>query len=108
VLFTIFLGLKLLVLLRAFLYLSKNMFLIFYLRLVSWVHDLLILLWTTIKLNGEQGALFTNKVWYHQLVGKLIYLTMTCPKITHVVGVVSQYMHAPRQPHFDVYRILRI
>lgn len=33
---------------------------------------------------------------------------MTSPNITYVVVVVSQHMHAPRQPHFvAVCRILR-
>ncbi|XP_028118551.1 uncharacterized protein LOC114316087 [Camellia sinensis] len=34
--------------------------------------------------------------------GKLIYLIVTCPDITYAVGVVSQFMHAPRQSHFAV------
>ena len=42
------------------------------------------------------------------MVGKLIYLIVTCPDITYTVGVVSQYMHAPRQPHYEaIYHILR-
>jgi hypothetical protein len=28
---------------------------------------------------------------------------MTCSNITYDFGVVSRYMHAPHQPHFDVY-----
>lgn len=37
----------------------------------------------------------------------MIYLTFTHPDITYV-GVISQFMHAPHQPHFDVvYGILR-
>ena len=40
------------------------------------------------------------------MVEKLIYLTMTHPDITFAVGVVSQYMHAPLQPHF--YAVCRI
>jgi hypothetical protein len=42
------------------------------------------------------------------MVRKLIYLIVTCPDITYAVGVVSQYMHAPRQPNYEaIYRILR-
>ena len=39
---------------------------------------------------------------------KLICLTVTRPDITYAIVVVSQYMHAPRQPHYEaIYRILR-
>lgn len=32
---------------------------------------------------------------YKQVVGKLIYLTVTHPNITFVVGIVSQFMQSP-------------
>uniref|UniRef100_A0A2N9F358 Uncharacterized protein n=1 Tax=Fagus sylvatica TaxID=28930 RepID=A0A2N9F358_FAGSY len=63
---------------------------------------------STVKLDGEHGELFSDVGRYRRLVWKLIYLTVTRPDITFVVGVVSQYMHAPRQPHYEaIYRILR-
>ena len=63
---------------------------------------------STVKLDGEHGELFSDVGRYRRLVRKLIYLIVTCPDITYVVGVVSQYMHAPRQPHYEaIYRILR-
>jgi hypothetical protein len=63
---------------------------------------------STVKLDGEHGELFSDVGQYRRLVWKLIYLTVTRPDITFVVGVVSQYMHAPRQPHYEaIYRILR-
>jgi len=50
----------------------------------------------------------TDIGWYQRLMGKLIYLTHTRPDITYVVGIVSQFMHAPSEEHMDaVYRILR-
>ena len=50
----------------------------------------------------------TNKERYQRLVGKLIYLSHTCPDIAYVVSVVSQFMHCPREEHMDVViRILR-
>jgi len=67
---------------------------------------------TLIQVNHQLG-IFPDQVptdmgRYQRLVGKLIYLTHTRPDITYVVGVVSQFMHAPSEEHMDVvYRILR-
>jgi Reverse transcriptase (RNA-dependent DNA polymerase) len=45
---------------------------------------------------------------YQRLVGRLIYLSHTCPDISFAVSVVSRYMHDPREGHMDVvYQILR-
>jgi hypothetical protein len=45
---------------------------------------------------------------HQRLVGRLIYLTITCPDITCVVGVLNQFMHATRKPHWEaVCHILR-
>ena len=44
---------------------------------------------------------------YQRLVGKLIYLAHTRPDIAYVVGVVSQFMHNPKETHLKaMYRIL--
>ncbi|XP_062173640.1 uncharacterized mitochondrial protein AtMg00810-like [Alnus glutinosa] len=45
---------------------------------------------------------------YRQLVGSLIYLTVTRPDISYTVHLVSQFMSAPRSTHYAVVlRILR-
>jgi hypothetical protein len=50
----------------------------------------------------------TDKERYQRLVGRLIYLSHTRLDISYAVGVVSQFMHAPRTSHLvAVYRILR-
>ena len=60
------------------------------------------------KLNAKDGELLSNPTLYRQLVGSLIYLTVTRPDIAHAVHIVSQFMAAPRTPHFTaVLHILR-
>jgi len=45
---------------------------------------------------------------YRQLVGTLIYLTLTRPDICFLVSVMSRYMQNPKKPHLKaVRRILR-
>ena len=45
---------------------------------------------------------------YQRLVGRLIYLSHTCPDIAFLVSMVSQFMHALGPEHFEaVYIILR-
>ncbi|XP_063938735.1 uncharacterized mitochondrial protein AtMg00810-like [Daucus carota subsp. sativus] len=61
-----------------------------------------------VKLNAKDGELLSNPTLYRQLVGSLIYLTVTRPDIAHAVHIVSQFMAAPRTPHFTaVLHILR-
>ena len=44
---------------------------------------------------------------YRQLVGKLIFLTVTRPDISYAVSILSQFMQAPRTIHMEgVYRLL--
>ncbi|OMO85296.1 Integrase, catalytic core [Corchorus capsularis] len=53
-----------------------------------------------VKLKATDGGLLTNATLYRQLVGSLIYLTVTRLDISHAVQVVSQFMTAPRTIHF--------
>ena len=50
----------------------------------------------------------TNLSYYQQMVGKLIYLTITRLDISYAVSLVSQFMHSPTTAHLKiVHRILR-
>ncbi|GAV88435.1 LOW QUALITY PROTEIN: hypothetical protein CFOL_v3_31857, partial [Cephalotus follicularis] len=55
-----------------------------------------------VKLDNEKRDLMHEPAKYRRLVGKLNYLTMTTLDISFAVGVVSQFMNAPRTPHWDV------
>ncbi|XP_060675580.1 secreted RxLR effector protein 161-like [Ziziphus jujuba] len=60
------------------------------------------------KLSAYEGKDLEDATMYQQLVGSLIYLTLTRPDISFVVGVVSRYMQSPKKPHLEaVRRILR-
>ena len=59
-------------------------------------------------LNSHDGQPLSDVTIYRQLVGSLIYLTVTRPDISFAVHVVNQFMAAPRSPHYAaVLRILR-
>ena len=37
---------------------------------------------------------------YRRVIRKLIYLTVTRPDITFTVGILSRFMHQPREVHW--------
>ncbi|XP_068309689.1 secreted RxLR effector protein 161-like [Pyrus communis] len=54
------------------------------------------------------GDPFKDPTQYQQMIGKLIYLTITRPKITYAVNTLSQFMQEPRRHHLDAaHRLLR-
>jgi len=54
------------------------------------------------------SSLLDNLAAYRSLVGALQYLTWTRPDLSFAVNLVCQFMHTPRQSHFQaVKRILR-
>ena len=50
----------------------------------------------------REGETFEDLERYRRLVGKLNYLTVTCPDIAHSDSVVSQYISAPTVDHWAV------
>ncbi|KAK3000590.1 hypothetical protein RJ639_021023 [Escallonia herrerae] len=61
-----------------------------------------------VKLHVSDGELLRNATLYCQLVGSLVYLTVTRPDIAYAVHLVSQLMAAPRSTHYStVLRILK-
>ena len=60
------------------------------------------------KLTPLDSEPISDATRYRQLVGNLIYLTVTRSDISHAVGMVSKFMDAPRSVHYvAVLRILR-
>ena len=43
---------------------------------------------------------------YHQLVGKILYLTHTRPKLSFVIGLVTRFMHQPHESHSKAAKII--
>ena len=58
------------------------------------------------RLNSHDGESLSDATLYRQLVGSLIYLTVTRLDISYAIHVVSQFMATPRFPHYAV--VLRI
>ncbi|RVW25264.1 Retrovirus-related Pol polyprotein from transposon RE2 [Vitis vinifera] len=63
---------------------------------------------SNVKLIPGQGEPLGDPRRYWRLVGKLNYLTITCPDISFPISVVSQFLQSPCDSHWDVViRILR-
>uniref|UniRef100_A0A2N9G735 Reverse transcriptase Ty1/copia-type domain-containing protein n=1 Tax=Fagus sylvatica TaxID=28930 RepID=A0A2N9G735_FAGSY len=60
------------------------------------------------RLTPLDGTPLSDATLYHQLVGSLVYLTVTRPDIAHAVHLVSQFLSAPHSTHYAaVIHILR-
>ena len=60
------------------------------------------------KMCEHEGKDLKDATMYRQLVGSLLYLTLTRTDISYAVGVMSRYMQNPKKPHLEaVRRILR-
>lgn len=60
------------------------------------------------RLSTSTSATLTDPAQYRRLVGRLIYLTITRPELSYSLHVLAQFMHEPRQDHWDAaMRVLR-
>ena len=61
-----------------------------------------------LKLDADSGTTECETTFYRQLVGSLIYLTITWPDLSYLIGLLSQFMKTPRDIHLDyAKRVLR-
>ncbi|XP_039115787.1 uncharacterized mitochondrial protein AtMg00810-like [Dioscorea cayenensis subsp. rotundata] len=51
-------------------------------------------------ISSSDGELLPDPTRYRELVGALVYLTMTQPDIAYVFHVLSQFVSAPRSTHY--------
>uniref|UniRef100_A0A803LKW1 Protein kinase domain-containing protein n=1 Tax=Chenopodium quinoa TaxID=63459 RepID=A0A803LKW1_CHEQI len=62
-----------------------------------------------LKLSADKGTPLESPVPYQQLLGKLIYLTVTRPDISFTVQLLSHFMHSPTSTHMQaVKRLLSV
>jgi hypothetical protein len=57
---------------------------------------ILIPLEQNVKLSVDEGDLVEDTTMYRRIVGSLIYMTITRPNLSYVVGAVSQFMQTPQ------------
>lgn len=59
-------------------------------------------------LTSSGGKFLLDATRYRQLVGGLVYLTVTCPEISYAVYIVNQFMAGPQSSNYAVVlKILR-
>ncbi|XP_020243550.1 uncharacterized protein LOC109821801 [Asparagus officinalis] len=60
------------------------------------------------KLAPDTGELLENPTRYREIVGALVYLTISRPDIAYVAHVVSQFVQSPTSVHYAaILHILR-
>ena len=60
------------------------------------------------KLLPTYGTPLADPTRYRQFVGKLLYLCLTRPDITHAVSIVSQFVSTPLSARYNaLLRIIR-
>ena len=56
----------------------------------------------------DAGHVLEDATKYRKIVGSLIYVTISRPNLSYVVGLESQFMQFPRKPHLDLVRCIQI
>lgn len=54
------------------------------------------------KVSKKGGGAVLNTTLYKQIIGSLMYLTVTRPDLTFAVGLASRFMENPTEAHFQV------
>ena len=54
-----------------------------------------------LKLDVDSGTTECEPTRYRQLVGSLIYITITQPDLSYPAGLLNQFMESPRDVHLD-------
>jgi hypothetical protein len=62
---------------------------------MTYCKPILIPLEQNVKLSVDEGELVENTTMYERIVGNLIYMTITRPYLSYVIGLVSQFMQTP-------------
>lgn len=61
-----------------------------------------------VRLNKDFGQLLESATPYRELIGRLLYLTITQPDITYAVHHLSQFLQFPTDVHLQVaHRVLK-
>lgn len=55
-----------------------------------------------LKLQPDLGKSVADPCQYQQLIGRLLYLTVTWLGLSYLVQLLSQFIQDPRQPYLDV------
>jgi len=56
------------------------------------------------KLTLASGNAYPNSTQYRRLIERLIYLTLTHPELSYSIHILSQFMQAPKEEHWEAAR----